>query len=185
MTQIKSILPPNATQLQKDLEAATTQRLLSLDENRLRYLNNPELCQPEFLPWLAWSMSVDVWNNDWSIDTKRTVVRESMQVHQTKGTLGSLRRALEAFMASRIRITEWYEYNGDPYTFRVYATFQDVSVSLDDFETIYRTIVQTKNLRSQLEYFLPEIEHQEPVPKYGVAFGHLETTTIYPENNNV
>ena len=109
MSQIKSILPPNATQLQKDLEAATTLRLSSLNEDQLRYLNNPELCKADFLPWLAWSMSVDVWNNDWSIDTKRTVIRESMRVHQTKGTLGSLRRALEAFMASEIRISEWYE----------------------------------------------------------------------------
>lgn len=185
MTQIKSILPPNATQLQKDLEAATAQRLLSLNVDQLRYMTNPELCKAEFLPWLAWAMSVDVWNNDWPVDTKRTVIRESMQVHQTKGTLGSLRRALEAFMASEIRIEEWFEYNGDPYMFRVYAVFRDVGMSLDDIETIHRTIVQTKNLRSQLEYFLPEIEHREPVPNVGVAFGHLETTTIYPRENDV
>ncbi len=60
MTQIKSILPPNATQLQKDIEAAMTERLLSLDIDSLRWLNNPDKCEPEFLPWLAWAMSVDV-----------------------------------------------------------------------------------------------------------------------------
>jgi hypothetical protein len=40
--------------------------------------------------------------------------------------------------------------------------------------------MQTKNLRSHLEYFRPELETDNNVPKVGLAFGHLEKTTIYP-----
>ncbi len=185
MSQIKSILPPNATQLQKDLEAATTSRLSSLNVDALRYLNDPDNCLEEFLPWIAWAMSVDIWNNNWTAATKRKVVRESLLVHRQKGTLGALRRTLESFLLARIRISEWFEYNGDPYTFRVYAIFQNTSMSLEDADLIYSTIMQTKNLRSQLEYFLPEIETTDAVPKVGAAFGHLEKTTIYPRENNV
>ena len=84
MTQSNSILPPNATQLQKDLEAATSLRLVSLNVDALRYLNDPDNCLEKFLPWIAWAMSVDIWNNDWEAVTKRKVVRESLLVHRQK-----------------------------------------------------------------------------------------------------
>ena len=132
MTQSNSLLPPNATQLQKDLEAATTLRLLSLNVDALRYLNDPDNCLEEFLPWIAWAMSVDIWNNDWEAVTKRKVVRESLLVHRQKGTLGALRRTLESFLFAKIRITEWFEYNGEPYTFRVYAVYREAGMSLTD-----------------------------------------------------
>ena len=185
MTQSNSLLPPNATQLQKDLEAATTLRLLSLNVDALRYLNDPDNCLEEFLPWIAWAMSVDIWNNDWEAVTKRKVVRESLLVHRQKGTLGALRRTLESFLFARIRITEWFEYNGEPYTFRVYAVYREAGMSLSDAELIYAAIMQAKNLRSHLEFFMPQIETESKAPRYGVAFGHLEKTTIYPREENV
>lgn len=185
MSQNKSILPPNATQLQKDLEAASTGRLSLLNVDALRYLNNPERCQIEFLPWLAWAMSVDVWDSNWPENTQRSVVRESIQIHQRKGTVGGLKRTLGSFITGRIRVTEWFEYGGEPYTFRVYATYKNTGMSVEDVELIYSAIMQTKNLRSYLEFFLPEIETEDTVPRYGVALGHLETTTIYPREDNV
>jgi len=183
MTQIKSILPPNATQLQKDIEAVIASRLSLLDVDVLRRLNNPEQCPANLLPWLAWAMSVDVWNNDWPLDTQRKVARESVQVHKQKGTIGALRRALGAYLYADIRIEEWFQYGGPPYTFRVYAVFAEEGLSVSDAELIYSTIMQTKNLRSHLEYFRPELETINKRPLAAIAFGHLETTTIYPRND--
>lgn len=185
MTQIKSILPPNATQLQRDMEAAIAGRLLLLTLAPLRGLNNPDTCPPEILPWLAWAMSVDVWQDDWSLDTKKAVIRQSVKVHKLKGTIGALRHALAAFSFVTIRIEEWFEYGGDPFTFRVYAKFNESGLSLNDANLIYTTIMTTKNLRSHLDAFRVEIETKNDTPKIGVAFGHLETTTIYPRENNV
>ena len=113
------------------------------------------------------------------------MVRESLLVHRQKGTLGALRRTLESFLFAKIRITEWFEYNGEPYTFRVYAVYREAGMSLSDAELIYAAIMQAKNLRSHLEFFLPQIETENKAPRYGVAFGHLEKTTIYPRENNV
>jgi len=185
MSPNKSILPPNATQLQKDLEAASIGRLSLLNVDALRYLANPEQCKIEFLPWLAWAVSVDVWDTNWSQDIQRSIVRESIQIHQRKGTVGGLKRTLESFITGRIRVAEWFEYGGEPYTFRVYATYKNVGMTMEDVELIYSAIIQTKNLRSHLEFFLPEIESEDSVPKYGMAFGHLEITTIYPREDNV
>lgn len=156
-----------------------------MNTNLVRWMNNPNKCPAEILPWLAWAVSVDIWNNDWSEATKRSVVRESVLVHMKKGTLGGLRRTLASFGFAEIRIEEWFEYGGDPYTFRVYAVFQEDGLSMTDANLIYSAIMQTKNLRSHLNYFRPELETQTNRPKYGLAFGHLETTTIYPRENNV
>lgn len=151
-----------------------------LDTNVLRHLSDPNKCPMDLIPWLAWAMSVDVWDNNWSEDTKRNVVRESFQVHKIKGTLGSLKRALAAFVYADIVIEEWFQYGGKPYNFRVYAIFREEGMSITESELILSTIMQTKNLRSHLEYFRPELETDNNVPKVGLAFGHLEKTTIYP-----
>ncbi len=166
--------------MQKDIEAATASRLLLLDTDAVRRINNPDQCPIEMLPWLAWAMSVDVWNNDWSPDVKRNVIRESVQVHGQKGTIGALRRALSAFLYADICIEEWFEYGGNPYMFRVRAVFREEGLSVSDTELIYSTIMQTKNLRSHLDYFRPELETVNERPKAVISFGHLETTTIYP-----
>ncbi len=180
MTRIKSILPPNASVLQKDVEAVITERLLSLNIDVISWMNNADICPEEILPWLAWAVSVDVWDNNWSIETKRSVIKESIQVHKLKGTIGALRRALASFGFADIRIEEWFDYGGEPFTFRVYAIFQEDGLSIEEANLIHASIMQTKNLRSHLDQFRPEIETISNRPTYGIAFGHLETTTIYP-----
>src|SRR5574344_1255844 len=122
MTQIKSILPPNATPLLKDLEQSTASRFPLL-YGGVRYLNNPDLCPDYLLPWLAWAVSVDVWSDDWESSQKRATIRQSIQVHKEKGTLGALKRALIVFSYANIDIQEWFNYGGDPFTFRIVIKF--------------------------------------------------------------
>lgn len=181
MTQNNSLLPPNATPLLKDIEAVIIGRLLLLDVAPLQWLSNPDKCNPDILPWLAWAMAVDVWQNDWPLETQKSVVRRSVRVHKLKGTIGALRQALDAFEFVDVRVEEWFEYAGEPYMFRVFVTFKDDNVSLDDANLIYTTIMTTKNLRSHLESFRAEIATTQE-PKIAAAFGHLETTTIYPRD---
>lgn len=175
-----TILPPNSSQLLRDFEDAASARHILLQNNPLRYLNNPDQCPEHILPWLAWAMSVDVWNNNWSVATKRSVIRQSVQVHKLKGTIGALKRALVAFGFANIRVEEWFEYNGPPFTFRVYAQLFEDGHSLTELGLVFTTIMQTKNLRSHLEKFLPQISTENNCPKVAVAFGHTDYTTIYP-----
>ena len=177
---IPSILPPNASSLLKDLEQASAKRLIPLQDTVLRYVNNPNLCPVHLLPWLAWAVSVDVWNNDWPLETKQAIIRQSVQIHKQKGTIGALRRALSAFSFVDIRIEEWFNYGGAPFKFRVFAELLEAEHSLIDLDMIYTTIMQTKNLRSHLESFIAEIETISDTPYVAAAVGMLEKTTIYP-----
>ncbi len=87
-------------------------------------------------------------------------------------------------MFADMKIDEWFKYGGNPLTFRVHAIFRQEGLSSSDANLIYTAIMQTKNLRSHLDFFLPEIETINDTPKTAVAFGHLEMTTIYPREDN-
>ena len=47
-----------------------------------------------FSPWLAWALSVDTWDSNWSTEVKRAFIAESLAVHRQKCTLAAIRRVL-------------------------------------------------------------------------------------------
>ncbi len=61
----------------------------------LRTLWNPATCPVNLLPYLAWALSVDRWDERWSETTKRSVITASFYVHKHKGTISALRRVVE------------------------------------------------------------------------------------------
>ena len=62
----------------------------------IAHLWRPETCPASALPWLAWALSVDEWDANWTEDTKRRVVSETIMIHRQKGTITGVRRALIA-----------------------------------------------------------------------------------------
>lgn len=81
--EFKSLLPPNASKLLRDLEKTGSR--LSFLEILNRYLRNPEKCPEHLLPWLGWALSVDVWNETWAESIRRNVIKASISVHRHKG----------------------------------------------------------------------------------------------------
>ena len=100
------ILPANASALERALEGVQA-RLTGLDL-RLADLWNPHACPPEFLPFLAASLSLDHWDSDWPEADKRGAIAAAMRVHAHKGTRGALKDALDG-LGVEARITEWFE----------------------------------------------------------------------------
>ncbi|NKD86596.1 phage tail protein I, partial [Haematospirillum jordaniae] len=89
-----NLLPPSASHLERLLADVDAVRLGTLDIV-IRDIWNPATCPAPFLPWLAWALSVDVWNPDWPEARKRAVIAASFQVHRHKGTRRAVREALE------------------------------------------------------------------------------------------
>lgn len=87
------LLPPN----QSPLEGAAAQAMQPpVTPDAIRNLWNPWTCPEPLLPWLAWALSVDEWDDTWQAHTRRQVIAESLSVHRIKGTVASVRRALSA-----------------------------------------------------------------------------------------
>lgn len=114
-----SLLPPNSTALERGFERQIAGRFDAIPIP-IRDLRRHATCPEPLLAWLAWDESVDVWEDDWPEETKRAVIAASFNVHLHKGTVGAVRRALEALKIG-LEIQEWFE-SGDPRgTFRVNA----------------------------------------------------------------
>ncbi len=117
MTDI-SLLPSNSRLLERELATISTNvEAVDVPFNLIWDADN---CPDEYLPFLAYAWSVDEWNDAWSIDVQRAVVKNSIWVHQRKGTLGAVKRAL-AVMNYDTSIIEWFEKKpkGLPGTFSI------------------------------------------------------------------
>lgn len=121
---MNSNLPPQSTKLERAIERAIDSRFNSLP-CELDKLWNPETCPLKLLPWLAWSMSVDVWDDNWTEAEKRDVIRHAFWIHRHKGTIGAVRRAL-AVLNIGLTVTEWFEDASAPYTFRLDAYAENI-----------------------------------------------------------
>ncbi|WP_300755000.1 phage tail protein I [Janthinobacterium sp.] len=87
-----NLLPQNASPLERAI-AATGAGIDTLPV-ALRDLWNPATCPVTLLPWLAWSLAVDEWDETWSEGVKRSVVADAIEVHRHRGTVWSLKRSL-------------------------------------------------------------------------------------------
>lgn len=79
-----------------------------------------ELSEAE-LDELAWELNIFWYNKSAPIETKRDLVRNSDKVYQKLGTKWAVENVIEAYFGEGY-LQEWYEYGGDPGTFRVYSS---------------------------------------------------------------
>ncbi|HBD5458960.1 TPA: phage tail protein I, partial [Escherichia coli] len=79
------------------LEVAAAKACAEIEKTpvSIRELWNPDTCPANLLPWLAWSFSVDRWDDKWPEATKRAVIRDAYFIHCHKGTIGAIRRVVE------------------------------------------------------------------------------------------
>jgi len=109
MTVQASLLPPSSTLLERAIDQTAAARLAALP-SVVASLWNADTCPAPLLPYLAWAMSVDEWNDGWGVDKKRAVIKESRIIHQHKGTLSAIKRALTAIGQPAATIIERGNY---------------------------------------------------------------------------
>jgi phage tail P2-like protein len=113
-----SLLPPNST----PLEVALARLGLRLEDIDLpiAQLWDPWTCPIAALPWLAWSLSVDKWDADWTEEQKRTVTAQAIEDQRRKGSVTAVKTAL-ARIDSLLTLEEWHQASPrrTPHTFEV------------------------------------------------------------------
>ena len=104
-TEVETLLPANATPLERALEAAIRPRV---GPEVIRQVWDPWACPAKLLPWLAWAFSVDYWEDGWAEDQKRAVIAASIEVHRRKGTPAAMRRVVES-LGYGFDLVEWWQ----------------------------------------------------------------------------
>ncbi|MFB4342780.1 phage tail protein I [Pantoea sp. CS_6] len=137
----QSLLPPASSSLERRLAEACS-GISGLDVP-LRDLWNPAACPVWFLPYLAWSFSVDRWDEAWTETVKRRVVMDAFYIHQHKGTISAVRRVVEPF-GFLIRVLEWWKTGETPGTFRLDIGVQDQGITEETYQELERLISDAK-----------------------------------------
>jgi len=98
-----NVLPSNATLFERSLAATGVDRMLALDTERLKNLWNPWKAHPADLPYLAWALSVDLWDSSWPDTKKRSVIANAIKHHRLKGTLAGIETYLDLIGSRLVR----------------------------------------------------------------------------------
>lgn len=119
MSDKPSLLPNNATNLERNIEQVTS-RIDDVPVDEIYKLWNPDTCPAELLPWLAWAMSLDAWKSYWPEEVKRARIRNALEIQRKKGTVKSVRDVVESF-GGNMSIRQWHETvpRGVPHTFEI------------------------------------------------------------------
>ncbi|MBQ4814009.1 phage tail protein I [Pseudoalteromonas luteoviolacea] len=170
-----SLLPVNKTRLESELEQSLALNRTQFNTERVIPESigsqwDPLTCPEGLLPWLAWALSVDEWDETWSVETKRSMIAHSVSIHKHKGTVGAVKRALQS-LGLQIEFFEWFEdiddvylaphHSGEPHTFTFIAWANEIpytsrAVVLDQklYDAIYRVTNQTKPQRTHFDFLV-------------------------------
>lgn len=182
---MKSLLPPNATELELNIERTIAGRLdipITLQNNR-----NADLVESQLLPYLAKDLSVDYWQDGWDDGKKRSAIKSSTAMHQVKGTLYALKRAIEQ-ITQDYQIVEWFFKPTLPLTLPA-TLYEGTNVpnSVEIHLSVTNSAETTKEIKAAIDNAKPlhvsttiTISQSASADLYCVAAGYCEThTTVH------
>lgn len=149
-----SLLPPNATATERQIEAAASQ-LADLPVP-LRDLWNADTCPEALLPWLAWGLGIDAWKDYWPVYVKRARIRAAIEIQRRKGTAQSVRQVVESF-GGAVDLREWHQQQppGVPHTFQMTLTVTGAGgaeASAGFVDDVIAEVERTKPVRSHFTF---------------------------------
>ena len=152
-----SLLPPNASDLERALETLVGARIDDIGLP-LRDLWSADNCPEELLPWLAWALSIDQWSTEWPLNIRRARVAAAIAIQRIKGSAQSLSDVIASFGGSLV-LREWFQMDppGVPHTFEVLATLggQSADVPSAEFvDAVIAEVARTKPVRSHFTFTL-------------------------------
>lgn len=112
------------------------------------YANIEELSET-WLDVLAYDLHVDWYDYDYPIEAKRAIIRDSVRVHQKLGTKAAVEMALGG-IHPQSEIEEWFDYDGEPFRFRIVLDTTQSRVAAD-YDEIVRTVDIYKRLTAHLD----------------------------------
>ncbi|HEE9760583.1 TPA: phage tail protein I [Pseudomonas putida] len=174
----KSLLPTGST----PLERAATEAMAEAMALRvpLRDLWSPDRCPLPLLPYLAWALSVDRWDQAWTEKTKRSVIKASFFVHKRKGTINAVRRVVEP-LGYLIEVLEWWQTvpMGTPGTFALKVGVLDTGITEEMYQELERLIDDAKPVSRHLTGLAISLESKGDL-NIGVALYEGDEIDVYP-----
>ena len=139
--------------------------------DKLAIYKNLESHSDKVLSELAWQYSIDNWQEILPKDVKINLIKNAYWGHAKKGTKIAVTENLKK-LNYPLKIQEWYEYNGKPFTFKIFTSHLNSNPNwIDELMTI---IDKYKNCRSIVDAI--ETEHHR-IGK-NMRVGHYRITEV-------
>ncbi|WP_292959690.1 phage tail protein I [Novosphingobium sp. UBA1939] len=150
-----SLLPPNATPLERALDLLAQIRLGAID-TPFRALWSPQDCPEAVLPWLAWALSIDQWDSAWPLNIRRARVASAIAIQRRKGTRQSVADVVNSF-GGNVVIREWWEKTppATPHTFSLTVSLggqSDAVPGAEFIDAVISEVARTKPARSHFDF---------------------------------
>jgi hypothetical protein len=157
---LRSVIPSSLAgdpQVQAMIDALDPElRSVSFDTRKALIYSQIDELPENVVDLLALQFHVDFYEPErLSLESKRNLVKSSILVHRRKGTKWAVEEILRS-IGIEPEITEWFEYGGEPYTFRVNGMIRrplspGEMWGGDTYSLARRAIMETKSERSWLE----------------------------------
>ena len=103
----------------------------------IKIYQNIDALPESLLDQMAHDFNVAWWNYDWTIEQKRDMFRESWHIRKRLGTKYAGELSRQSSFGSG-RVTEWFEYGGEPYHFRILDV--DVNYIAANLRSFYKIL---------------------------------------------
>ncbi|MCD8204522.1 MAG: phage tail protein I [Coprobacillus sp.] len=182
--QITDLLPSSYTE-----EASVQALSLALREGtRLlyRYCQNVYLyCSIDtmsdtMLDYLAKELRTQYYSDEFDIELKRSLVRNTMMWYMHAGTPAAVEE-LVSIVFGEGTVEEWWEFDGEPYWFRI---FTDVTLDETNVSYFSEMVKRVKNTRSHLDAIGVHREVEMPFYSGAAVYGFPHTAVIDGYNVN-
>lgn len=149
--KIKNILPSSLEDEKLLAISDGIDRVLNRINNKIDkcyFYKNLENTYPEIVDEMFWEWHVDYYSEDLTLDKKIKLIRNSYVNHLRKGTPWAVENMLNDILDG-YQLLEWFEYDGDPYHFKVVTDKEFESV--ETIKKVNKIIDITKNIRSHFD----------------------------------
>lgn len=132
--------------------------------DKLAIFKNLDVQSNEILSELAWQFVIDNWREDLEREVKIKLIKEAYWAHSKKGTKKIIEENLKK-LNYPIQLSEWFEFNGQPFTFKVTTT--KINSSVHWVDDLLEIINKYKNCRSILESICVDRERENAEYRVG------------------
>ena len=151
-------LLPEALRKEPEIQAASfalheTAKMLLDKVDRSMVYAGIDILPEEIIDLLAEEFRAQYYDGSMSLQKKREAVKKAMQWYKKAGTLSAVDELVE-FMYGEHKVHEWFQYDGQPYTFRVEIMGLNVQITEKGLENFLSALQKVKNTRSLLEMLI-------------------------------
>ena len=134
----------------------------------------------QLLDYLAAELRTPAYSADYPVETKRTLVRQSLLFYAAMGTPAAVDQLIRAIFSTG-QMEEWFEYGGEPHHFRATIGAAGVTIGPAELDAFRRVLSSVKRLSSWLDSIATVTPMESrPVRVAAAPCGSYARTTLPP-----